>query len=168
MAIFAPLLTLCERGRLAFVRRDEDFVSEPFAAFERWRQVMRRIGALAVAVGLFATPASAHEFLDYFAYGRTELSPAGNQMVRSVVTYVRDKHPSRILIVAHMDTAEATEFSDELSRRRAQMVASELAILGINPAVIELQGRGATQLARPTPPNTAEPLNRRVIVYINF
>lgn len=129
---------------------------------------MTKIGALAVALGLFATPASAHQFLDYFAYGRTELSPAGNQMVRSVVTYVRDQPPSRILIVAHMDTAEATEFSDELSRRRAQAVASELAILGVDPALIELQGRGATQLARPTPPNTADPLNRRVIVFIDF
>lgn len=126
------------------------------------------IRALVVAASVFSTPASAHEFLDYFEYGRTELSPAGYQMVRSVAAHVQDNRPSRILIVAHMDTAEAAEFSDELSRKRAQMVASELVILGINPAVIEIQGRGATQLARPTPPNTAEPLNRRVIVNINL
>jgi len=60
------------------------------------------------------------------------------------------------------------EFSDELSRRRAQTVASELVMLGIDPALIVIQARGASLLARPTPPNRLEPLNRRVTVGVNF
>ena len=124
------------------------------------------LGSLAVAMTVFATPAAAHEFLDYFDYGRTELSPAGYRMVRSVAAYARTGNPTRIVIAAHMDTAEAAAFSAELSRRRAQTVASELVILGIDPAIIEMQGRGASALARPTPPNTPEPLNRRVTVEI--
>lgn len=126
------------------------------------------LGSLAAAVAVFATPATAHEFLDYFDYGRTELSPAGYRMVRSVAAYARTGHPTRILIAAHMDTAEAAEFSDELSRRRAQAVASELVMLGIDPALIVIHARGAALLARETPPNTPEPLNRRVTVGINF
>lgn len=129
---------------------------------------MKMLGSLAVAVVVFATPANAHEFLDYFEYGRTELSPAGYRMVRSVAAYAQSGRPTRILITAHMDTAEEVEFSDELSRRRAQTVASELVILGIDPALIVTQGRGASALARPTPRGVPERLNRRVIVGINF
>ena len=129
---------------------------------------MRMLSCLAVATAVFATPAAAHEFLDYFDYGRTELSPAGYQMVRSVAAYAQMGHPTRILIAAHMDTAEAAEFSDELSRRRAQTVASELVMLGIDPALIVIQARGASLLARPTPPNRLEPLNCRVTVGVNF
>ncbi|MFN3932614.1 MAG: OmpA family protein [Brevundimonas sp.] len=129
---------------------------------------MKVFSSLAAATALLATPAAAHEFRDYFAHGRTELSPAGYRMVRSVAAYARTGRPTRILIDAHMDTAEAAEFSDELSRRRAQAVASELVILGVDPAPIVVQGRGASAPARPTPPNTAEPLNRRVTVGIYF
>ncbi|MBX9614270.1 MAG: OmpA family protein [Caulobacteraceae bacterium] len=126
------------------------------------------LSSLAAAMTVLATPVTAHEFLDYFAYGRTELSPAGYQMVRSVAPYSRTGHPKRILIAAHMDTAEAGEFSEELSRQRAQRVATELVMLGIDPALLEMQGRGASALARPTPPDTSEPLNRRVTVGIYF
>lgn len=132
---------------------------------------MRMLSVLAVCIALFSTPASAHEFLDYFEYGQTELSPAGYQMVRSVAAYAQSDRwgrPTRVLISAHMDTAEAAEFSDELSRRRAQSVASELVILGIDPAIIVMQSRGASAPARPTAPNRQEPLNRRVTVGVNF
>jgi outer membrane protein OmpA-like peptidoglycan-associated protein len=129
---------------------------------------MRTLSALTVGMALVATPASAHQFLDYFDYGRAELSPAGFQMVRAAAAYAAMGRPIRIMVNAHMDTAESLEFSDELSRRRAQAVASELVLLGTDPSVIELRGHGATLLARPTPPNTPERLNRRVVVDINF
>ena len=132
----------------------------------RW--TLGTLAALTVATAVMATPAAAHEFLDYFAHGRADLSPAGHRMVRSVAAYARSGRGARILITAHMDTAEAATFSDDLSRRRAQAVATELARLGIDPSLIDLQGLGASTPAVPTPPNTAEPLNRRVTVSIGF
>lgn len=129
---------------------------------------MKVLGTIVAMVAVIATPASANEFVDYFDHGRSELSPQGYTMVRWVVQYAQSGHPTRVIIVGHMDTAEAAEFSDELSRRRAQTVASELVMLGIDPTLIEIEGRGASALARPTPPNTSEPLNRRVTVGINF
>ncbi|MBX3476102.1 MAG: OmpA family protein [Brevundimonas sp.] len=129
---------------------------------------MRTLLTVAAVASLIASPAAANQFLDYFEYGRAELSPRGYRMVRAVADYARHGHPSRVLIVGHMDTAEAEEFSDELSRRRAQAVATELVNLGIDPSMIEQQGRGASLLARTTPPNTPEPLNRRVSVDVNF
>ena len=67
-----------------------------------------------------------------------------------------------------MDTAEASEFSDELSRRRAQALATELVTLGVAPGLIQMNGFGGSNLTRPTPANTAEPLNRRATVDVNF
>lgn len=125
---------------------------------------MRRLGVLTAALAAMATPVQAHEFVDYFDYGRTELSVAGYRMVRSVVHYAQGDTPRSIVISGHMDTREEIEFSDELSRRRAQSVATELVLLGIDPSVIVIEGRGASTLARPTPRDTEERLNRRVVV----
>lgn len=125
---------------------------------------MRKPWALAVMVAAISTPASAHEFVDWFEYGRTELSSAGYQMVREVAAYSSTQPTARIIVSGHMDTAEAREFSDELSRRRAQAVATELVRLGVDPAQIEMIGYGADRLARPTSADTREPLNRRVLV----
>jgi len=129
---------------------------------------MRTPWALVAVAAAISTPASAHEFVDWFAYGRTELSPAGYRMVREVAAYSHAQHPARIIVTGHMDTAEAREFSDELSRRRAQAVATELVLLGVDPAQIEMMGYGADRLARPTPVDTREPLNRRVLVGFRF
>ncbi len=129
---------------------------------------MRTPWVLVAVIAAVATPAAAHEYADWFGYGRAELSPAGYRMVREVVDYANGRKPTLIVITGHMDTAEAEEFSDELSRRRAQAVATELVRLGIDPALIETVGVGAGQLARPTPPGTREPLNRRVLVGVGL
>lgn len=127
---------------------------------------MRTLGLLIAAAVAISTPANAHEFASYFDYGRTELSSRGYQMAREVAAYAHDRKPSLLIITAHMDTAEAEEFSDELSRRRAQAIATELVRLGVDPARIEMIGYGANRLARPTPASTREPLNRRVLVEV--
>ncbi|MFC7376984.1 OmpA family protein [Brevundimonas sp. GCM10030266] len=119
---------------------------------------------LAAAVLLSAQPASAHEWAGWFEYGRTELSARGYQVAAEVADYARRVELRRIVITGHMDTAEAVEFSDELSRRRAQAMAMEIVRLGVRPDIIELRGNGAGTLARPTPGGVQEPLNRRVIV----
>jgi outer membrane protein OmpA-like peptidoglycan-associated protein len=125
-------------------------------------------GLLAAAAVALSTPASAHEFAGYFDYGRTELSPRGYQMAREAASYAQDRQRLRLIVTGHMDTAEAEEFSDELSRRRAQAIATELVSLGVDPARIEMIGYGASRLARPTPASTREPLNRRVLVDVRL
>ena len=119
---------------------------------------------LILAVMCIGSPAQAHQYIAHFEYGRTELSPRGYNMVREVAAYAQNRPTECIYIRAHMDTAEATEFSDELSRQRAQVVATELVRLGIDPAIIKHQGRGASSPARVTEPNTPEILNRHVTV----
>lgn len=129
---------------------------------------MRTPWALVAVVAAISTPASAHQFVAWFEYGRTELSPAGYRMVRGVASYTHARGPAQIVVAGHMDTAEAREFSDELSRRRAQSVATEIVRLGVDPAHIEIVGYGANRLARTTPTDTQEQLNRSVLVDVRF
>lgn len=112
----------------------------------------------------------AHQFLDYFPYGTVELSPKGYQTAREVAAYAERFGPDsyRVLVIAHTDTAEGQEFSDELSARRAQSMATELVDLGLNPARIEMAPMGTRALARPTEPNLREALNRRLSVEVTF
>ena len=133
-------------------------------------QPMKWLSAPAVSIVLIAAgPAFAHQWLDYFEYGRSELSARGYETARGVARYAAD-HPDRykIVVTAHLDTAEAAEFSPELAVQRAQSMASELARLGVDPGRVEIRGMGATQLARATGPNVRESLNRRLVVDVNL
>lgn len=111
-------------------------------------------------------PASAHEDVAYFDYGSANLQARGYATARNVVFYADQPAyaNSSLIIDAHLDTAEAQEFSNELALQRAQAMATELVVLGINPARICMFSRGATQQARSMHPNTREPLNRRLSV----
>ena len=131
----------------------------------KWPVLLFAGTALAVS-----SPAAAHEYADYFPYGAVELSPRGYVTARDVAAYVQrsGSDRSRILVTAHMDTAEARAFSDELSARRAQSMASELVRLGLDPSRIEMRSRGSQTLAKPTDRDVREPLNRRVTVDVNF
>ena len=118
------------------------------------------------SVAVVSTPASAHQFLDYFDYGRAELSPLGYRTARDVARYAIGDN-SRVRITAYVDTAEVHEFGDELALRRAQSMGAELVVLGLDPSRIEMRS-GGIALAKPTPDNTREPLNRRLIVDVNY
>jgi len=130
---------------------------------------MRRWLAVLTAVFAAATsaPAWADEFLDYFGYGEAELSAEGYRMTRRVLQYVGGSVDPHVTISAHMDTAEAAEFSHELAARRAQAVATELVRIGVDPARIRMRSCGDTMLARSMAAGVAEPLNRRVLVDVS-
>jgi len=125
---------------------------------------MRRFLAPLVltAAILSAGSASAHEDLAFFEYGSADLQADGYSTARNVVFYASMPEWANhsVIINAHLDTAEADEFSNELALRRAQAMASELVVLGINPARICMFGHAATRPIRPTHPHTREPLNR--------
>ncbi|MCK6103270.1 MULTISPECIES: OmpA family protein [unclassified Brevundimonas] len=128
------------------------------------------LAVLASSSIALSSPAMAHPFLDYFPYGKADLSPKGYETAREVAGYVQRYGPDsyRVVIAAHMDTAEGQAFSDELSARRAQSMATELVRLGLEPARIEIRPYGTRALAKPTDRDVREPLNRRVTVDVNL
>jgi outer membrane protein OmpA-like peptidoglycan-associated protein len=131
-------------------------------------RVIPILPALAAIASIFAaTSARAHEWVDYFPYGEAGLSPRGYLTAREVAAYAKRADVSCLRLVSHMDTMETHEFSTELSRRRAQAMATELVIQGVDPAIIALDARGSGSLARPTADRIPEQLNRRVLVEVS-
>ncbi|MFC0634685.1 OmpA family protein, partial [Brevundimonas balnearis] len=100
------------------------------------------------------------QFVVYFDWDRSNLTAEAQQVVTQAANYAKSGNPTRILIVGHTDTSGSAAYNVGLSNRRARTVADALVAQGVNGGVISLDGRGETQLARPTADGVREPLNR--------
>jgi outer membrane protein OmpA-like peptidoglycan-associated protein/opacity protein-like surface antigen len=108
------------------------------------------------------------EFVVYFDWDRSDLTAEATSVVQQAANYAKSGRPTRILIVGHADTSGSAAYNIGLSNRRARTVADALVAQGVNGGVISLDGKGETQLARPTADGVREPLNRRATIGINF
>lgn len=99
----------------------------------------------------------------YFQAGSAELGSEWKRRMRFVVA---GYEPGRTIyrVQGHADTSGGAVASMEISRRRAENVATELLRQGGRWDDIVVEAFGDTQLARPTPDGYAERVNRRVLV----
>jgi OOP family OmpA-OmpF porin len=88
--------------------------------------------------------------------------------VQQAASYAEDGHATRIVVVGHTDTSGSVRYNLRLSERRAKAVADALVGLKVDPATLNVDWKGKTDLAVPTPDGVKEPLNRRSIITINF
>jgi outer membrane protein OmpA-like peptidoglycan-associated protein len=84
--------------------------------------------------------------------------------LESIVDCALRPDVTAVIIKAHTDTVGTAGANLALARARGQAVADRLVAEGVPPAIIRIDARGETQLARPTADGVAEPLNRRVWV----
>lgn len=123
-------------------------------------------GAVLLAGGA-AAALSLREFVAYFELDRAELTPPAAKLVRTFAETFALEPVSRIVVVGHADASGEEDYNRALSRERAETVASELARLGVDPAIISVEARGESQPALRTADGEPEQLNRRVeIVYL--
>lgn len=125
------------------------------------------------AVGYWATmqavpaPPCLPPYIDqhvlYYASGETDLDLDRAWQVRLAADYI-DPGVGRVIVSARTDTEGSASANLALSRRRAEIVAAELARLGIPRSTIEIRASGETVLARPTSDGRAEALNRQVLI----
>ena len=108
------------------------------------------------------------QFVVYFDWDRSDLTAEARSVVTQAANYAKSGQPTRILVVGHADTSGSAAYNVGLSNRRARTVADALVAQGVNGGVISLDGKGETQLARPTADGVREPLNRRATIDINF
>jgi outer membrane protein OmpA-like peptidoglycan-associated protein len=102
-----------------------------------------------------------------FATGSTELTPEAvrtlDELGRALAS--ADLAAYRFRIEGHTDTVGSKESNQALSERRAAAVVAYISKkFGVNPARLQAVGMGADGLLVPTPDQTAEPRNRRVLV----
>ncbi|MNS58940.1 Outer membrane protein precursor [compost metagenome] len=114
-----------------------------------------------------AKPA-ARQFVVYFDWDRSDLTAEARSVVTQAANYAKSGAPTRVLIVGYTDTSGSPAYNLGLSNRRSRTVADALVAQGVNGGVIALDGKGETNLAKPTADGVREPLNRRATIDINF
>ncbi len=106
------------------------------------------------------------EFIVFFGFNRSDLTPQALSTIRKAVGSVRDSGSAAIRVVGHADRAGSVSYNKALSLRRAQSVKKALIGEGIAGNTISISGRGESEPAVPTADGIREPQNRRV--HISF
>lgn len=102
----------------------------------------------------------------YFDSGSTMPGEAGLYWIDIAAAL---NYPGAIYVLnGHTDTLGTVDANLDLSRRRAIVVAEQLVRRGVRWEDIEINYHGETQLARPSPGEASEPLNRRVWTDMRF
>jgi len=102
-----------------------------------------------------------------FATGSARLTPAARHTLDSLGRALSSPSLAgyRFRIEGHTDTVGSTTLNQQLSQRRAERVVDYLEQkFGVAPDRLTAIGLGEQHLLVPTPPNTPEPRNRRVMV----
>lgn len=102
----------------------------------------------------------------YFSTGSAEIPPDGLDVIREIANGASGsgQGTGTIEVIGYTDTAGPAEFNEELSKRRAEAVAEELAAQGVPRESIVVDWRGEDQLPVPTEDDVHEPQNRRVSI----
>jgi outer membrane protein OmpA-like peptidoglycan-associated protein len=100
----------------------------------------------------------------YFEFDKYDLTPEAQAALDDMIFDIRDRDLSGIISAGHTDTAGPPDYNMALSERRAETVATELVQAGIPASIIVTEAFGETDLAVPTPNNTPEQANRRVVL----
>ena len=114
-----------------------------------------------------ATPTS-QEFVVYFPFDQSVLTPEAQGVIQQAAAYAQQGAPTSVVIVGHADTSGSAAYNVRLSERRSRAVADALVGMGIQQTALQVDWRGETQPAVPTPDGVKEPLNRRTTIGINF
>lgn len=110
-------------------------------------------------------PLPAHVTL-FFENGSTKLTPDSQRILDQLLADLRGRPLPEMRLEGHTDSVGRDRYNDKLARERADYVAGRVAEAIDLKGYLEVEAFGARQLLVATPPQTAEPRNRRVEVFI--
>lgn len=141
-------------------------VANPLAAPGAPRPLSEAQVAEVYGTALGALPPPPAHFILYFDKATTELSQRSKPLVEEVLRAVQERPGADISIIGHTDSTGDRASNVSLGLRRAQSVAGLLAARGLNVSEAQVASHGQDNPLVPTPPNTDEPVNRRVEVTV--
>jgi outer membrane protein OmpA-like peptidoglycan-associated protein len=100
----------------------------------------------------------------FFTSGSDNLTSESADTITSIKSEITNYPATEINVIGHTDSVGKAEDNDALSVKRAMAARAILIESGINPEIIEAQGRGERELLIKTGDEVAEPKNRRVEV----
>jgi OOP family OmpA-OmpF porin len=103
-------------------------------------------------------------YLVFFDWDSSIVGPGGTSVIDAVVKEVAARGVKTINIVGHTDRSGADAYNDKLAMKRANAVKAELVSRGISADMINISGRGETELLVQTADNVREPANRRGVI----
>jgi outer membrane protein OmpA-like peptidoglycan-associated protein len=102
-----------------------------------------------------------------FEFNRADIKATGQNELRKLAEFLK-KHPDRqVLIEGHTDDIGSNSYNENLSRRRAEAVASALSAMGVPSPRVTSVGYGESYPVAANNTDTNRALNRRVEVYIS-
>ena len=111
---------------------------------------------------------SAKEFIVYFPFDQSILTPEAQAVVSEAAQYAQAGNATQIVVVGHADTSGSAKYNVGLSQRRSKAVADALVGLGVNAGSLSVDWKGESEPAVATGDGVKEPLNRRSTLQINF
>ena len=115
---------------------------------------------------LAAQPPSPRPFTMYFELDSDELTPASKAAFENARLVVASWAAAEVVVIVHTDRLGTLEYNDQLSRRRAQVIAGRLMASGVPSSAIEVAARGEREPLVQTADGLAEPRNRRVEIKV--
>ena len=109
-----------------------------------------------------APPAMQKQFVVYFEFDRSNLTPEGARVVQDAAAAFRATGSARVAISGYTDLAGTQQYNIGLSKRRADTVRAGLVRAGVPDGAIAESWFGKQNPAVPTPDGVREPRNRRV------
>jgi OmpA-OmpF porin, OOP family len=151
--------TLAVRGEW-LTRKYQECRSEFEAAMNEVDVAMRPAPAPVAAAP--TAPPREQNFLVFFDFDKSTITPEGQQVIQRAVDNFRRGGTPRIVATGHADRAGPDNYNMSLSDRRAIAVRQALVAAGVPANEIGTQARGEAQPLVPTPDGEREPQNRRV------
>ena len=124
-------------------------------------EVERRFGP-----ALAAMPVAPASYTIYFDSGSDEFDEAAKAAVARLLEDLRARPAPEVTVIGHTDRVGSDADNDALSLQRAQSVRERLVAMGLDPAHVDVAGRGAREPLVPTEAGVDEPRNRRVEVSV--
>ncbi len=109
-----------------------------------------------------APPAMQKQFVVYFEFDRSNLTPEGARVVQDAAAAFRATGSARVAVSGYTDLAGTQQYNVGLSKRRADTVRAGLIRAGVPDGAIAESWHGKQNPAVPTPDGVREPRNRRV------
>lgn len=110
----------------------------------------------------------------YFDFDDDLISPRTSRQLRIIAAVLRSDAGRKITLSGHTDAIGSLSYNDQLSARRAKVVADYLAGAGVNPSQIITLAKGASQPRRPNVTESGDDdpegrrANRRTEIYLDF
>jgi outer membrane protein OmpA-like peptidoglycan-associated protein len=113
-------------------------------------------------------PPVVRQFVVFFDFDRSNLSPEAMQVVGAAVMTAKDSGMAKIVVTGHTDTVGSQRYNQALSERRANSVKTELVRMGLNASDVETIGKSFSEPLVATGPGVREPQNRRAVIDLGY